>query len=96
MEQKILDLLVDKNEISWKSMLFELVEAENMDPWNVNISKLTQLYIERLKQYKEMDLKISGKVILAASILLRVKSKRLVGEDMGEFDTLHLSERVTE
>jgi chromatin segregation and condensation protein Rec8/ScpA/Scc1 (kleisin family) len=37
---------------------------------------------------KEMNLHISGKVLLCAALLLRVKSSRLVGDDMMEFDRL--------
>jgi len=37
---------------------------------------------------KEADLKVSGKVVLAASMLLRIKSTKLVGDDLDEFDRL--------
>lgn len=96
MEEKIFQLLVEQNEVSWKSIIFDLIKQESMDPWDINISLLTQKYIERLKQLKNVDLKVSGKVLLAASILLRVKSKQLVGEDMAEFDRLLSSDDVNE
>lgn len=96
MEEKIFQLLVEQNEVSWKSIIFDLIKQEDMDPWDINISILTQKYIERLKQLKNVDLKVSGKVLLAAAILLRVKSKQLVGEDMNEFDRLLSSADVNE
>lgn len=96
MEEKIFQLLVEQNEVSWKSIIFDLIKQEDMDPWDINISILTQKYIERLKQLKNVDLKISGKVLLAASILLRAKSKQLVGDDMNEFDRLLASADVNE
>ncbi len=96
MEDRIFQLLVNENEISWKSIIYDLVKQEDMDPWNINVSLLTQKYIERLKELKEKDLKVSGKVLLAAAILLRIKSKRLVGEDLSEFDRLLSSGEVDE
>lgn len=88
MNDRIYSLLVEQNEISWKSIIFELINSEQMDPWNINISLLTDKYIERLHQLKEQDLKVGGKVLLAAAILLRVKSNKLVGDDLDEFDRL--------
>ncbi|MBN1644838.1 segregation/condensation protein A [Candidatus Woesearchaeota archaeon] len=88
MEDRIFQLLVNENEISWKSIILDLVKKEDMDPWNINISLLAQKYIDRIKELKQSDLKVSGKVLLAAAILLRIKSKRLVGEDLSEFDRL--------
>jgi len=87
-EDKILDLLIDQEEISWKGMIFDLVKSEGMNPWDVNISHLTDKYIERLKTYKNTDLKVSGKVVLAASMLLHLKSKQLLGDDLNEFDRI--------
>lgn len=88
MQDRIFSLLVDQNEISWKAIIFDLINSNQMDPWDINISLLTDEYISRIKSMKEADLKVSGKVILAASMLLRVKSNKLVGDDLDEFDRL--------
>ena len=88
MQERIYSILVDQNEISWKTIILGLIRSEEMDPWDVDISILTKKYINHLKQLKEQDLKVSGKVLLAAAILLRVKSTRLVGDDLNEFDRL--------
>ena len=88
MEDRLFQMLVEENEISWKAIIYDLIRKEEMDPWDVNVSTLAQKYIERLKEIKQKDLKVSGKVLLAAAILLKIKSKRLVGEDLNEFDRL--------
>jgi len=88
MEDKIFQLLVEQDDIAWKDIIFNLVKTEQMDPWDINIRLLAKRYIELLKKAKDLDFKISGKVVLAAAILLRLKSKRLVGEDLDEFDRL--------
>lgn len=88
MEDKLFQMLVDENELSWKAIIYDLIRREEMDPWDVNVSLLAQRYIDRLKEFKEMDLKVSGKVLLAAALMLKIKSARLVGEDLNEFDRL--------
>lgn len=88
MQDKIFSMLVEQNEISWKTIIMDLISTEQMDPWNVDISLLTDKYIERLRELKEQDLKVGGKVVLAASILLRIKSTKLVSDDMDDFDRL--------
>ena len=84
----IYEMLLQKDEITWQSVLKELVKSEEMDPWDVNISKLTNKFIEILKKLKEMDFRISGKVLLAAAILLKIKSKRLIEHDFTELDEI--------
>ncbi len=88
MHDRIFHLLVEQDEISWKSMIFDLVKKEGSNPWDVDISKLTEKYIEKIKNLKQANLKVSGKVVLAAAILLRIKSIKLVGDDLSEFDRL--------
>src|SRR3989344_3481784 len=88
MQDRIFSMLVEQNEISWKSIIFDLINSEQMDPWDVNISLLAEKYLARLRELKHQDLKVGGKVVLAASILLRIKSNKLVGEDLDEFDRL--------
>lgn len=85
---RIYDMLMDKDEITWQSLLTELIKTEQMDPWDIDVSLLTKKYIEAVKTLKELDFKISGKIILAAAILLKIKSNRLVGEDIEYLDRL--------
>lgn len=85
---QIYEMLVDKDEISWQSLLNELIRTEQMDPWDIDVSLLTQHYINAIKTLKEHDFKISGKVLLAAAILLKIKSNRLMGEDIEYLDRL--------
>ncbi len=88
MQEKIFDLLFKEDEISWQTIIFEAVRTEQMDPWDIDIAQLSQRFLEMIKQLKEMDFRISGKIILAAAILLRLKSTKLVGEDMSQLDRL--------
>lgn len=86
--EKIFDILYNKDDVTWQSILYELVKNEEMNPWDIDISLLANRYIETVKKMKELDLRISGKMILAAAILLKIKSNRLLNEDLMEFDRL--------
>jgi len=87
--ERIFSILFSKaDEITWQTIIFDLVKTEQMDPWDIDVSTLTQKYIDMLRTIKEHDFRVSGKVLLAAAILLKLKSNKLVGEDLSELDRL--------
>jgi segregation and condensation protein A len=85
---KIFEILFQKDDITWQTIIYELVRSGEMDPWDVDISQLTSRYIAIVKKLEEFDFKVSGKVLLAAAMLLKIKSNKLVGEDLEEFDKI--------
>jgi segregation and condensation protein A len=95
-EQRIFDILLQGDEVTWQSLLQDLVRVENMDPWDIDISKLSHRYIEMLKKMQEMNLRMSGKVVLAAAIMLKMKSNYLMDRDLLNFDKLMHPEEYTE
>ncbi len=84
----IFKLVIENDEVTWQSLLYELVRSEEMDPWNIDLSLLAKKYIHAVKKLREMDLRVSGKVILAAAILLKIKTNKLVDEDIYALDQL--------
>ena len=88
MHEKIYNLLLEKDDITWQSTLYELVKSEQMDPWDVDVSLLSQKFISKVREMKDTDLRVYGKMVLAAAILLKIKSRRLVGEDLDALDKL--------
>jgi segregation and condensation protein A len=86
--QQLFDVLLNQEEVSWKALLYELVKTEQMDPWDLDISFLTQKYIGMVKEMQEHDLRISGKVLLAAAIMLKMKSSHLLENDISNLDRL--------
>jgi segregation and condensation protein A len=87
-QEDLFALLFDKDEVTWQTMLYELVRSEQMDPWDINISLLAQRFLDMVHQFKQMDFRLPGKIILAAAILLRIKSNRLLEEDLSNLDRL--------
>ncbi|MBI3037261.1 hypothetical protein HYY73_05965 [Candidatus Woesearchaeota archaeon] len=90
MEDRIIGIVLGKesNEITWRSIIYDLVRSEGMDPWNIDVSVLSRRYVQMLKKLKGLDFRVSGKMVLAAAILLKMKSNLLVGEGMAELDRL--------
>src|SRR3989338_10901378 len=88
MQEKLVELLLNQDELGWKKIIYDLVESEQMDPWDINISLLTQKFIQVIKQAQEHDLKIPGKIVLAAAILLKIKATHLVENDISNLDKL--------
>ncbi len=85
---QIIDLVFKEDELSWQSMLLDLVEQERMDPWNIDVSVLSRKFLDLLIKMKELDFRITGKVVLAAALLLKLKSDRLMDEDLAALDDL--------
>lgn len=87
-QDKILDLLMSKDEITWQTILYDLVKSGEINPWDIDISLLSNKYLETVRKMQESNLFISGKVILASAILLKIKSEKLISEDIGLLDNL--------
>ncbi len=96
MQDKIYNMLIKEDEVTWQSLLYNLVRNENMNPWDVDVSKLTQKYIATVKEMKEHDFRVSGKVLLAAAILLKIQSNRLLGDDLSDLDRLFAGPDMSE
>ena len=88
MQDQIFDILMQKEDVTWRDLIMDLVSSEGMDPWNLNLNLLTQKYIDTIKTMQEHDLKISGKILLAAALLLKFKSKHLVNVDIQRLDQM--------
>lgn len=87
-EHDIFDMLFEKDEITWQDIIYDLIKTEKMDPWDVNVSKLAERFITLLKEMKKMDFRLSGKIILAAAFFLKIKSDKLLKEDIAFLNNL--------
>ncbi|MBI4449379.1 segregation/condensation protein A [Candidatus Woesearchaeota archaeon] len=96
MEDQLFSILMDQDEITWKDIIYDLVRTERMNPWDIDLGSLTKRFIERLNQLKETNFKLSGKAVLAAALLLKIKANRLVGEDLDALDALIAQKDVDE
>ena len=87
-QEEVMDLLLEQDDVTWRTILLDLVKNEQIDPWDVNLTLLTRKYLQTIKEMQQHDLKISGKILLAAALLLRIKSTHFIDKDLAEFDQL--------
>jgi segregation and condensation protein A len=88
MQEELFNMLFKEDEITWQTMIYELVRTEQMDPWDIDISVLAQRFLAMVKELKKLDFRVSGKIILAAAVLLRIKSNKLIEEDLNQLNRL--------
>lgn len=79
--KEMYDLIFTEENPSWESIIYQLVREDKIDPWDIDISVLTKEYLEMMNNIENFNFRISGKVILAAAILLKLKSKELGLQD---------------
>ncbi len=86
-QEQIHDILFNR-EIGWQEIIYDLINTEQLDPWDVNISILAEKYLEKIKELEEADFFVSSKVLLAASLLLRIKSEILLNKYIKSIDEI--------
>ena len=67
-------------------ILVQLAKSGKIDPWNIDIVDVTDKYLAHLFEMKAQNLRATGKTFLFASILLRLKSNVLEGNDIFDFE----------
>jgi segregation and condensation protein A len=74
-EENILQMIIEKE--SWEEVIYYIVSVENLDPWNIDLVKLTDSFIRYLKAVEELDFRIPAKIVFVAAILLKLKADYL-------------------
>jgi chromatin segregation and condensation protein Rec8/ScpA/Scc1 (kleisin family) len=87
-DQDMISLMV--NEPSWEDVIVRIVAEEKMDPWDIDICRLANVFLDYIQKINDTDLSVPARFILISAILLRMKSdvlekkkKRLLSS-MGE------------
>ena len=86
-QEQIHEILFNK-EIGWREIIYDLINTEQLDPWNIDIKFLSDKYLEKIKELEEADFFISSKVLFAASLLLRIKSEILLNKYIKSIDEI--------
>ena len=80
---------VQEAEIDGIEILVNMAKQGKIDPWNVNIVDVTDKYLTHLFQSKAQNLRLTGRTLLFAAILLKLKSNVLEGIDLADFEPHH-------
>lgn len=86
--QEEIHKIIFSRELGWQEIIYDLINTEQLDPWDVNIIVLTDRYLEKIRELEEADFFISSKVLLAASLLLRIKSELLLNKYLKSIDEI--------
>jgi len=86
-QEQIHDLLFSR-ELGWQEIIYDLINTEQLDPWDVNLVILSDKYLIKIQSLEEADFFVSSKVLLAASLLLRIKSEILLNKYIKSIDDI--------
>jgi len=86
-QEQMHDLLF-KPEMRWQEIIYDLINTEELDPWDIDIAILADKYLEVIKDVEEGDFFLSSQVLLAAALLLRIKSEILLNDYIKSIDDI--------
>ena len=70
--------LISSEEIGWQTILYDLIKTEQLDPWDIDLGILADKYVGIIQQLEDTNFFVSSKILLACSLLLRLKSEILI------------------
>ena len=103
--QNILTLETNKYKVKLENfegpldLLCHLIDKNKMDIYDINLSKITDQYIEYINDMEKMNLEVTSEFLVMASTLLYLKSKNLLPnqvEDEKELTEEELLQRILE
>jgi len=74
-EENILKMIIEKQ--SWEEVLYQIVSIESINPWDVDLVKLTDSFLSYIKKLEQLDFRISAKIVFVSTVLLRLKADYL-------------------
>jgi segregation and condensation protein A len=72
--EKVRELELEPTEV-----LVELARRGDIDPWDIDIARATEKFLQYMDSLQRRDLRIPARTLLYASILLRMKSDSMEG-----------------
>ncbi|MEK6890530.1 MAG: segregation/condensation protein A [Nanoarchaeota archaeon] len=79
---------VFNEKIGWQEIIYDLINTEQLDPWDINLTVLAQKYLEKVKEIEESNFAASSKVLLVCALLLRIKSEILLDRYIKSIDDI--------
>ena len=65
-----------------------MVKKGEISPWNVDVVELADKFLKKLEEAQQLDLRVSGRVLLYAAILVRMKAEIITAESLGHEEEL--------
>ncbi len=86
--QEQIHSLIFEEKLSWQQIIHDLINSEQLDPWDIDIGVLANKFLGRVRELEEANFFVSSQVLLAASLLLRFKSEILLNRDIPDLDAI--------
>jgi len=87
-QQEQIHSLLFGEQLSWQSIIYDLINSEQLNPWDIDLSLLSQKFLEKVRALEEANFFVSSKVLFAAALLLRIKSEILLETDIQSLDDI--------
>lgn len=84
---QVYDVITSKKP-DWQQIIYDLINSEQLDPWDIDLVVLTRKYFLKISELEEAEYYISSKVLLAAALLLRIKSEFLLNRYIKDIDEI--------
>ncbi|MEM4259270.1 MAG: segregation/condensation protein A [Candidatus Pacearchaeota archaeon] len=88
--------LLFEEKLSWQQIIYDLIRTEQLDPWDIDISLLANKFLDKVRQLEEANFFVSSQVLLAASLLLRLKSEILLNRYIPSLDNVLFGKKSEE
>lgn len=75
-------------------LLCHLIDKNKMDIYDINLSQITEQYIEYIKQMEIMNLEVTSEFLVMSSTLLYLKSKHLLPKQQEEEEEITEEELI--
>ncbi len=79
-EKGIMDMIL--SDYPWEQVLYQILCKEALDPWDIDLTRLTEVFVNYLAKMKLLDFRVPAKYIILAATLLKMKSDHLDFIDM--------------
>jgi len=75
-------------------LLLYLIKKEEIDIYDIPITKITDQYLEYIEMMKMLDLNIAGEFLVMAATLIHIKSRMLLPQETMEEEQIELDPRA--
>ncbi|MBM3303784.1 MAG: hypothetical protein FJY76_01705 [Candidatus Aenigmarchaeota archaeon] len=80
-ESDIMQMIISDQ--SWEQIISEIITAEALDPWDLDIGRLSDRFAKHIEKLDTMDFVVPAKYVIIAAVLLGMKSEDLQLLDFG-------------
>src|SRR3990167_11480127 len=76
------------DQLSWQAIIYDLINTEQLDPWDIDLVVLSVKFLEKVRELEEANFFVYSKVLFAASLLLRIKTEIVLNQYLPNLDDI--------